>query len=63
MYTPEFFADPHPGVYDLEWLSGPNGGYGFTVASSDRSTSESPGFEDHVRGFLAQVNPRTGYID
>jgi hypothetical protein len=49
-----------PGVYDLAWVSGPNDGYGFTVAASDRSTSEPPDFESHIRGFLAQVNPDTG---
>jgi hypothetical protein len=52
-----------PGVYDLTWLSGPHDGYGFTVASSDRSNSGPPEFDEHIRGFLAQVDPRTGYID
>ena len=51
-----------PGVYDIEWLSGPRE-YGFTCASSDRSAPDLPDLERAIRSFLAQVDPATGYID
>jgi hypothetical protein len=51
-----------PGVYDFEWLTGPRG-YGFTGAASDRSTLSPREAEAAIRGFLAQINPVTGYID
>ena len=41
-------------------LSGPNPGYGFGV-----SPTPEPSHEQHVaniRGFLAQIDPATGYI-
>jgi len=52
-----------PGQYHFEWVSGPNPGYGFTSASSDRSAMTMPDFDDAIRGFLAQVDPETGYIE
>lgn len=51
-----------PGVYDIEWLTGP-AGYGFTVASSDRSALGLPEAREAIRDFLAQVDPATGYIE
>jgi hypothetical protein len=43
-----------------DWLSGPNRGYGFASSGTpDRSV------EDHregIRGFLAMIDPDTGYI-
>lgn len=45
-------------TYDYRWLSGPNPGYGF---SSTVTLTE----DDHVaqiRGFLAEIDPETGYL-
>ncbi|MGY2872999.1 hypothetical protein ACVW00_000189 [Marmoricola sp. URHA0025 HA25] len=42
------------------WLSGPNEGYGFTV-----SPTVGQSLEEHrecIRGFLAQIDPATGFI-
>jgi hypothetical protein len=50
------------GVYDVEWLTGP-AGYGFTVASSDRSALGLPEAREAIRDFLAKVDPATGYIE
>jgi hypothetical protein len=51
-----------PGVYDFDWLSGPHD-YGFTSAGGDRTPLTPQEAEEHIRGFLAQINPATGYID
>jgi hypothetical protein len=58
----ELFAvreDGHGGTaYD--WLNGPNDGYGFgSSASPTRSAHEH---RATIRTFLAQIDPRTGYI-
>ena len=45
---------------DYTWLSGPNEGYGFGVSPAPRSLEEH---RRHIRGFLAQVDPATGYIE
>jgi hypothetical protein len=45
-------------VYD--WLSGPNQGYGFGSSGiPDRSVEEH---QESIRGFLAMIDPNTGYI-
>jgi hypothetical protein len=42
------------------WLSGPNAGYGFTVSpTSDASMDEHL---MHIRAFLDQIDPATGFI-
>jgi hypothetical protein len=41
----------------------PNPGYGFSSASSDGSAMSMGDFEEAIRGFLAQVDPETGYIE
>jgi hypothetical protein len=49
------------GGTDYAWLSGPNPGYGFGV-----SPTPNPSLEEHlanIRGFLALVDPATGYIE
>lgn len=51
------------GQYDFVWLSGPNPGYGFSSASSDGSDRTQAELEESIRGFLAQVDPATGYIE
>jgi hypothetical protein len=47
-----------PGVYDFDWLSGPYD-YGFTSAGGDRAPLTPQEAEEHIRGFLAQINPPT----
>ncbi|MEE4493007.1 hypothetical protein [Streptomyces sp. BE230] len=51
-----------PGVYDFDWESGPNPGYGFTAAVHGAVAMDRAGLEEAARGFLKQVDPRTGYI-
>ena len=48
------------GGTDYAWLSGPNPGYGFG-ASPTRNLSLDEHLEN-IRGFLAQIDPATGYI-
>ena len=43
-----------------DWLSGPNQGYGFgSSGTPDRSVEEH---REHIRVFLAMIDPNTGYI-
>jgi hypothetical protein len=51
-----------PGVYDFTWLSGPNPGYGFTMGTSDRGPLSTKTLEEAARGFLAEIDPETGYL-
>lgn len=54
---------PHePGCYDIEWLSGPNPGYGFTVASSNRTSMSRVRLEREIQSFLAGIDPATGHL-
>jgi hypothetical protein len=52
-----------PGQYDYTWISGPNPGYGFSVASSDGRPSTMADHETAIHDFLSQVDPTTGYIE
>jgi hypothetical protein len=52
-----------PGQYHFAWLSGPNEGYGFGTARSDSGTMSEGEIETSIRDFLAQVDPKTGYIE
>lgn len=52
-----------PGQYHLAWVSGPNADYGFSVGTSDGLAISDAETTDAIRGFLAQVNPETGYIE
>jgi hypothetical protein len=51
-----------PGAYDFAWLSGPNPDYGFSVRRSDRAALSRSELEAEARGFLAQIDPGTGYL-
>ena len=43
-----------------DWLSGPNKGYGFASSGApNRSVEEH---REHIRVFLAMIDPNTGYI-
>jgi hypothetical protein len=43
-----------------DWLSGPNEGYGFASSGTPNRSMEE--HQDSIRGFLAMVDPDTGYI-
>ena len=48
------------GGTDYDWLSGPNEGYGFSSSGTpNRSVEEH---REHIRVFLAMIDPNTGYI-
>lgn len=63
-------------TYDYRWLSGPNPGYGFSSTASFARSAHDDGQpwpvrreqltdDDHVaqiRGFLAEIDPETGYL-
>lgn len=51
------------GQYHYEWVSGPNPGYGFSSAVSNGSLLTADQHADAIRGFLAAVDPTTGYIE
>ncbi len=43
-----------------EWLSGPNKGYGF--GSSGKPVGPVEEHREHIRAFLAVIDPDTGYM-
>ena len=49
------------GSFHYDWISGPNDDYGFSTSGPGDRVSE-----DHhvasIRGFLAEINPETGYL-
>jgi hypothetical protein len=48
------------GGINYDWLSGPNKGYGFASSGTpNRSVEEH---REHIRVFLAMIDPNTGYI-
>jgi hypothetical protein len=52
-------ADDGGTAYD--WLSGPNKGYGFgSSMAPDRPVEDH---REHIRVFLAMIDPDTGYIE
>jgi hypothetical protein len=53
--------EDRPGQYDYAWISGPNPGYGFSSASSDRRSSTMADHRAAIRDFLSQVDPETGF--
>jgi len=48
-----------PRTVDLTWLTGPNPGYGFTIGGIPMDDLR---LEDQIRGFLAEIDPATGYL-
>lgn len=56
-------VEREPGVYDVEWSTGPNPGYGFSLGSSTRTPVPAQVLEDAIRGFLRDVDPATGYLE
>jgi hypothetical protein len=49
------------GGTDYAWLSGPNPGYGFGVSPTPNLSLDK--HMENIRGFLADVDPATGYIE
>jgi hypothetical protein len=43
-----------------DWLSGPNQGYGFASSGTPNRPVEE--HREHIRTFLAMIDPNTGYI-
>ena len=52
-----------PGQYHFDWVSGPNPGYGFSSGWSDGESRTAAELEEAIRDFLAQVDPKTGFIE
>lgn len=48
------------GGTSYDWLSGPNMGYGFGSSGAPARSAEE--HREHIRTFLAMINPATGYI-
>lgn len=51
-----------PRTYDYDWVSGAKAGYGFTSGNSAEVTRSSEEHEKVIRGFLAGIDPETGYL-
>jgi len=51
------------GSDEYTWVSGPNAGYGFGSARSDREPSTIDDHVEAIRDFLSAVDPETGYIE
>ena len=51
-----------PGQVDLIWVTGPNHGYGFSSRRSRGKHSDAD-LIWAIKGFLANINPETGYLD
>lgn len=58
-----FTVGRRDGGYDFGWDSGPNDGYGFSVRRSDGGLLDGAELDELARGFLADVDPRTGFIE
>lgn len=57
--------------YDLEWVTGPNPGYGFSIAvlvahplgqGGSAEVAHEPDFAEQARIFLSMIDPATGYV-
>jgi hypothetical protein len=48
------------GGFAYEWVSGPNPGYGFGTSGPPSRTADE--HRDDIRGFLAMIDPATGFI-
>ncbi|VXB06828.1 conserved hypothetical protein [Citricoccus sp. K5] len=49
-------------TYDYDWVTGPHARYGFTTGSSAEVTRFSEHHEEAIRGFLAGIDPNTGFL-
>ncbi len=48
------------GSYGYTWASGPNDGYGFGLSGPPVGSLEE--HRTHIRGFLAGIDPDTGFL-
>lgn len=55
----ELRPDQYGGT-DYSWLSGPNPGYGFSLSPTPNVSLDK--HRENIRGFLAEVDPTTGYL-
>ena len=51
-----------PGAWHVDWVSGPNVGYGFTTRRSDHQWESREQLDRGVRSFLDEIDPATGYL-
>ena len=56
-YDPE-----QPGAYHYIRLTGPAPGYGFSTRRSDHVRSTRAEHVERIQGFLAEIDPTTGYL-
>ena len=49
------------GSTHYDWVSGPNSGYGFSTSGGAQPLSRERHL-DRIRGFLAGIDPATGYL-
>ena len=49
-----------PGMYDVDWVSGPNEGYGFGWSGPSVQRSRAQLNQD-IRQFLAEFDPKIGF--
>ena len=52
-----------PGTYHFAWLTGPDAGYGSTLGTSNGSAITKADIRRSIAGFLADIDPGTGYLD
>jgi hypothetical protein len=50
----------HDAGTDYDWVSGPNADYGFGTSARDMPEEWH---RQHIRDFLAMIDPETGYIE
>lgn len=50
------------GVWNYAWVNGPDPEYGFRLAGAEDSVPTRPEHEESIRAFLAEIDPRTGYL-
>jgi hypothetical protein len=55
----ELRPDQYGGT-DYSWLSGPNPGYGFSLSPTPKMSLDK--HRENIRGFLAEIDPTTGYL-
>ena len=52
-----------PGCYDVDRLSGPDPGYGFSSQTSNRAPIGEADMTRCIADFLAEIDPETGHLD
>lgn len=57
-------TDPdQPGAWHLSWDTGPIPGYGYMTRRSDHQWADPADLIGGVRNFLAEIDPKTGYLE